>query len=166
MTSFQKISKRSLLKMGICAVAVATMGTLLTSPVFAAEDRGTKDEAKSMVDAALAHVKKVGAEQANKDFTTNKAAWTKKDLYVFAMDLTGKMVAHGANEKLVGRDLINLKDSSGKTFVADMIAAAKKGSGWVDYEWADPLTKKVEGKSSYVHMVPAGSIFVGVGIYR
>lgn len=137
----------------------------LCAPSFA-QDRGTKEEARTMVDAAQAHVKKVGIEQAYKDFTTNKSAWTKKDLYVFAMNLTGTMIAHGANEKMVGRDLITLKDSSGKAFVAEMIATAKKGGGWVDYEWADPLTRKVEGKSSFVQMVPAGTSFVGVGIYR
>jgi len=166
MKSLQQTSRRLFINLSLCAVTVATLGALGSAPSYAAVDRGTKEEAKAMSDAALAHIKKVGAEQAYKDFTTNKASWTKKDLYVFVMDLTGKMVAHGANEKLVGRDLINLKDSSGKAFVVDMIAAAKKGSGWVDYEWADPTTKKVEGKSSYVQMVPTGSSFVGVGIYR
>ncbi len=67
-----------------------------------------------MLDAALAHVKKVGTEQAYKDFTVDKNTLTKKDLYAFAMNLTGTMIAHGANEKMVGRDLINLKDSSGE----------------------------------------------------
>ncbi len=166
MKSPLRISRRRLIHLSLSAVTVATIGALAVAPAFAAADRGTKEEAQLMVDAALAHIKKIGTEQAYKDFTTNKASWTKKDLYVFVMDLNGKMIAHGANEKLVGRDLINLKDSSGKAFVVDMIAAAKKGSGWVDYEWADPITKKVEGKSSYVQMVPAGSSFVGVGIYR
>lgn len=165
MKSLQQTGRRKFINLSLCAVTVATLGALVSAPSYAA-DRGTKEEAKAMAEAALAHIKKVGAEQAYKDFTTSKASWTKNDLYVFVMDLTGKMVAHGANEKLVGRDLINLKDSSGKAFVVDMIAVAKKGSGWVDYEWADPITKKVEGKSSYVQMVPTGSSFVGVGVYR
>ena len=141
------------------------LAMLLSAPSLAL-DRGTKEEARAMLDSAMAHVKKVGVEQAYKDFTTDKSAWTKKDLYVFAMNLTVTMIALDANEKMVGRDLINLKDSSGKAFVADMIATAKKGAGWVDYEWADPLTKKVEGKSSYVQMVPTGTSFIGVGNYR
>ncbi len=55
----------------------------------AAQDRGTRDEAKAMADAAWAHMKKVGYEQANKDFTTDKATWTKKDLYVIVFDTKG-----------------------------------------------------------------------------
>ena len=54
-----------------------------------AQDHATKDEAKAMVTAALAHIKKVGNDQAFKDFTSDKATWTKKDLYVFTMDLKG-----------------------------------------------------------------------------
>lgn len=153
------------LKVSRRLLCVGLTATLFTLSAFA-EDRGTKDEAKAMVDAALTHIKKAGAESAYKDFTTDKSGWTKKDLYVFVMDLNGKMLAHGANEKLVGRDLINLKDSSGKTFVAEMIATAKKGGGWVDYEWADPQTKKVDGKSSLVKLTPSGDNFVGVGVYR
>ncbi|MCA1416976.1 hypothetical protein I6F30_38525, partial [Bradyrhizobium sp. NBAIM20] len=32
-----------------------------------AQDRGTRDEAKAMVDAAVAHIKKVGATKAYQD---------------------------------------------------------------------------------------------------
>jgi signal transduction histidine kinase len=152
------ILNRRAVVVGLAAVFMATTAM--------AEDRGTKDEAKAMVEAALSHIKKAGVEQSYKDFTQDKANWTKKDLYVFVMDSTGKMLSHGANEKLVGKDLINLKDSSGKAFVVEMIATAKKGSGWVDYEWADPLTKKVDGKASYVKAVPSSDTFVGVGVYR
>ena len=146
-------------------LCVGLTASFLTLSAFA-QERGTKDEAKALLDAAISHIKKAGVETAYKDFSTDKANWTRKDLYVFAMDLNGKMLAHGANEKLIGRDLINLKDSSGKTFVADMIAVAKKGGGWVDYEWADPQTKKVDGKSSLVKLTPAGDNYVGVGVYR
>ena len=147
------------------ALCVALSVCLL--PVAAlAQDRGTKEEAKAMMEAALAHVKKVGAEQAFKDFSTDKATWTKKDLYPFAEDFTGKMLAHGANDKLIGRDMTNMKDSTGKLFNQEMVAVAKKGEGWVDYEWVDPLTKKIAGKSAYIKAVPGAELFIGVGVYR
>ena len=61
--------------------AVLGLGLVGTS---LAEERGTKDEAVAMTSAAVEHVKKVGREQAFKDFTEDKATWTKKDLYVMA----------------------------------------------------------------------------------
>jgi len=133
----------------------------------AAQERGTRDEAKAMADAAWAHMKKVGYEQANKDFTTDKATWTKKDLYVIVFDTKGVFQAHGANDKLVGRDMSAMKDPNGKAiFPAMMDIAAKGATGWVDYDWAHPQTKKVEGKTTYVRKVPVGEGLIGVGIYR
>ena len=132
-----------------------------------AQDHGTKDEAKVMADAAVAHIKKVGPEKAFDDFMKDKATWTKKDLYVFAFDLEGLTKSHGANEKLVGKSLVGLKDQNGKEFIKAMIDVAKgPGQGWVDYDWANPVSKKVEGKSSYVERVAGKDLFVGVGIYR
>ena len=132
-----------------------------------AQDRGTKDEAKAMTSAALAHIKKVGNEQAFKDFTTDKANWTKKDLYVFAADTKGNVLAHGANDKLVGKNMIELKDQNGKMFVREMAELAlTKGEGWVEYDWTHPSTKKVEGKSTFVKRIPGFDGSVSVGVYR
>jgi len=64
-------------------------------------------------------------------------------------------LAHGANEKLVGKVLIDLKDQNGKQFMRELVdVAATKGEGWVDYDWANPTTKKVEGKSTFVKAHP------------
>lgn len=147
------------------ALCVALSACMLPLAVMA-QERGTKEEAKALTEAAWAHVKKVGAEQAFKDFTHDKATWTKKDLYPFAMNHAGVMLAHGANEKLVGRDMINIKDSAGKLMTQDMIAVAKKGEGWSDYEWVDPATKKISGKTAYVKALPGTDQFVAVGAYR
>lgn len=132
-----------------------------------AQERGTKDEAKSLADAAAAYVKKVGPEKAFKDFSTDKASWTKKDLYVIAFDVAGNCLAHGVNEKLIGKNLIEMKDQSGKYFTKAIIDATKaSGSGWTDYEWVDPITKKLALKSTYSVKLAGFDGVVGVGIYR
>lgn len=132
-----------------------------------AQDHGTRDEAKALANAALAHIKKVGNEQAFKDFTSDKATWTKKDLYVFAIDTKGNTLAHGANEKLVGKNMIELKDQNGKAFFRELTEiVATKGEGWVEYDWAHPVTKKVEGKATYIKRIPGFDGGVAVGVYR
>jgi cytochrome c len=131
------------------------------------QERGTKDEAKAMAEQAAAHVKKVGPDQAFKDFSTDKATWTKKDLYVFANDINGNTKAHGANDKLVGKNMAELKDQNGKLFIKEMGELAKsKGSGWVEYDWAHPQTKKVDGKATFVIKLSNFDGYVGVGVYR
>lgn len=131
-----------------------------------AQDRGTRDEAKALTEAAIAHMKAVGNDKAFDDFNKDKANWNKKDLYVFVFDTDANWKAHGANEKLVGKNLLNLKDQNGKEFVKDFVAIAVKGEGWVDYDWAHPVSKKVEGKSSYVKRVSGTNLAVSVGVYR
>lgn len=148
-----------------------TLLTLLLASVVSvtalAQDNGTKDEAKTMVNAALAHIKKVGNDQALKDFTTDKANWTKKDLYVFVVDTKGVVLAHGVNVKLIGKDLMELKDQNGKLFMREIVdLSSAKGEGWVDYDWAHPITKKAEGKSTFVKRIPGFDGSVAVGIYR
>ena len=146
-------------------LALATL-SLATSAAFAADERGTKDEAIAMANAAFEHIKKVGAEKAYKDFSSDKAAWTRKDLYVMVYDNKAVALAHGGNEKLVGKDMSTLKDANGVAIVNGLIAKAAAGGGWFDYDWPDPLTKKIMGKSTYARKQPNGEGFVGVGVYR
>lgn len=136
-----------------------------TAPALC-EERATKEEAKAMVDAAHDHIKKVGAEQAFKDFNTDKAKWTKKDLYVMAYDAQAVCLANGANQGLVGKNMKDLKDANGVPIVVALLDKAAKGGGWVEYEWAHPQTRKVESKTTYARQLPDGAGFVGVGVYR
>jgi signal transduction histidine kinase len=141
--------------------------TLAFAGAALAQDKATLDEAKAMAEAAAAHVKKVGAEQAFKDFNDKATTvWKKKDLYVFAYNMKGDCVAHGANDQLIGKNQIELKDPNGKPVVRELIAAATKGTGRVDYDWPNPVSKKVEAKASYVVKLAEYDGFVGVGAYR
>lgn len=120
-----------------------------------------------MTDAAFEHVKKVGPEKAFKDFSdkSNKA-FQNKDLYVFAFNMEGLQVGHGANEKLIGKNLLDVKDPGGKPIIREMRDLAQKGGGWVEFEWPHPHTKKVQGKLAYVRKLENFDGFVGVGAYK
>lgn len=144
---------------GLCAALFLISGAW-------AQERGTKAEAKAMVDAAYEHIKKVGLEKACDEFTHDKANWTKKDLYLMVYDAKGVGLAHGFNEKIVGKDMTGLKDASGKAIVPGLLAVAAKGGGWYDYDWPDPVTKKLAPKSTYARTLPTGDGLIGVGVYR
>jgi signal transduction histidine kinase len=131
-----------------------------------AQERGTKAEAKAMADAAYEHIKKVGPEKAYKDFTTDKANWVKKDMYVMVYDNKSVGLAHGANEKIVGKDMSNVKDANDVPIVPSLIALSAKGGGWLDYDWPDPVTKKIAAKTTYARKLPNGEGFIGVGVYQ
>lgn len=145
--------------------ATALLLSALALPAQAS-DKGSANEAMAMVKKAVAMVKSDGKEKtfaaiadpANKDFHD-------RDLYVYVYDLNGVSLAHGANPKMVGKNLLDMKDNEGKPMIQEMVKTAKeKGSGWVDYKWPNPVTKTVEAKSGYVEKV--GDILVGSGIYK
>lgn len=147
------------------SISIACMAVAASLPVQA-QERGTKDEARALVEAAVAHVKKVGAEQAFKEFQADKTTWMKKDLYVFAYDMQGNCRALVANDKMVGKNLLEMKDPNGKFIIKEFIATvSSQGAGWISYDFADPVTKKMGSKTSYVQKLPGFDGFVGVGVY-
>jgi cytochrome c len=42
--------------------------------------------------------------------------------------------------------------------------AKTKGTGWVDYKWVNPVSKKIEPKSTYIQK--GDEYFLGCGIYK
>ena len=85
--------------------------------------------------------------------------------YDAPIDVNGKVFAHGGNPTLVGKDMSGAKDADGKFFIKEIINAAKtKGTGWIDYKWANPKTQKIDPKSTYY--MKAGDVILGCGIYK
>ncbi|MEC4722095.1 cache domain-containing protein [Noviherbaspirillum sp. CPCC 100848] len=122
-------------------------------------------DATAIVKKAVAYIKDNGKDKAFAEFNNPTGAFTKGELYVFVSDMQGKMLSHGANSKLIGKNLIELKDADGKLFVKDYTDLAKtKGSGWVDYKWVNPNSKAIDKKSTYVEK--ADDVIVGAGIYK
>jgi signal transduction histidine kinase len=81
------------------------------------------------------------------------------------LDPNGVVVSHGANAKLIGQKLIDLKDSDGKKFVQAILDEAKaKGKGTMDYKWTNPSSKKVEQKSTFFEKV--GDLVIVCGFYK
>lgn len=141
---------------------------LIAGLAFAQVKKATQKEAIALADKAAAYLKANGETKAFAEFNKKDGPFTdmSKDLYVFVFDLTGKCLSHGANPALIGRDLSGLKDSDGKYFIKEFLNVAKtKGSGWIDYNWSNPTTKKIEPKSTYILKV-ADNMLIGCGIYK
>lgn len=126
---------------------------------------GTADEAIAMVKRATVLLEKKGKEEAFKQFNDPSGPFVDRDLYIAVLDKNGVMVAHGANPKIIGKSLLEMKDANDKTFIKSLIDTAQnKGSGWVDYKWPNPVTKAIESKSTYVEKF--GDLTVACGIYK
>ncbi len=130
-----------------------------------AADRGTAEDAVAMVKKAAAFLKANGKEKLFAEVNNPAGQFVKGDLYVFVHDLEGNCVAHGGNPKLIGKNLLDLKDATGFQMVKGFIEVANaKGKGWVDYKWPNKTTKEVESKSTYLEKVD--NLIISVGIYK
>ncbi len=146
------------MKKGYLALLIALMFTV--SSAFAV----TADEAKAMVTKAVAYYKANGKEKALAEFSNPKGEFVKGELYLTVWDFKGTQIAHGSNPKLIGKNLLDLKDTDGKLFVKEFMDVAKKGNGWVDYKWTNPETKKIQAKTVYLEAVE--ETLIGCGIYK
>jgi signal transduction histidine kinase len=145
-------------------LGVTVLG-FMTLTAAHANEQGSAAEAEAMVKKAVTYVKANGPEKSYDEFTNGKS-FKDRDLYIIVYDLNGKNLAQGANPKLVGKDLINLKDPDGKPIIQMFIDLAKgKGKGWVEgYKFLNPVSQKMEGKAMYLERV--GDTLVGCGIYK
>ncbi len=138
---------------------------LIAGLAFAQAQLGTADEANALLAKAVAYLKANGKDKAFAAFNDKKGEFVNKDLYIFVLDLNGKVIAHGANEKLIGRDMMGVKDKTGDLFIKKMVDLANaQGKGEVEYYWDNPVTKKVALKVSIFEKV--GDVIVACGYYK
>jgi signal transduction histidine kinase len=154
-----------MLRMLMIAVAAA-----LTFSAAFAQQGGTAEEARAMLDKAAAAVKADRAKALD-TFNAGKDGFLDRDLYVFCAEAEdGKIVANGNPnaKKLLGTDLRKLKDSNGKPYGEEIFAAGQKPEGQTTeisgYLFPKPSDPKPASKNSFVTKV--GDLFCGVGYYK
>lgn len=128
-------------------------------------DHASAEEAVAMVQKVIAHIKVNGKEKTIAEINTLSEKFRDRDLYVTILDMNGLELAHGANKKLQGKNLIDLKDTDGKLYMRERLEMAKtKGKGWQDYKFANPVTIKMEPKSMYFEKYE--DLIISCGIYK
>lgn len=126
----------------------------------------TAEETKAFVERAVAHIEAVGQKKAFEDFTRPDGGFIDGELYMFCFTPDGTTQAHGGNPTLLGKNLMGVKDPDGFASTAALIKTGmEQGSGWVEFKWPNPLTKKIERKEAYVVRV-ANNIVCGSGYYK
>jgi signal transduction histidine kinase len=148
---------KRLLTGGLFCLAVASAG---------ASTEPTEKEAIAMAEKGAAYIKAHGKEELMKRISAKDPEFIQGPLYVDMRDLkTGIVLAHPVNQSIVGKDLTDVPDANGKRYRREIIElAAKEGKGWVEYQYKNPNTGKIEPKSTYILRV--GDVVLEAGIYR
>jgi cytochrome c len=135
---------------------------LLSAGAAHAGEMRTREDAVNTVRRVQEKFHKDGADATLQAVTQQH--FNDRDLYPFVCDFDGIVVGHGGFPVLVGKNLISLRDQDGKFLTQRMIDIAKsEGKGWISYRWPNPLTRRMESKSTYIEKM--GPYLVGVGIW-
>ena len=144
---------------------LSLLSVALANTASAAAGGATADQATAMVKKGVGFIKTNGAEKGYAEITNKASQFHDRDLYLTVYGMDGTVRAHGANEKMVGKNLIELKDVDGKAFVKERVEMAKsKPTFWQDYKFTNPETKKIEPKSMYCEKLDE-TVVCG-GIYK
>jgi len=124
------------------------------------------DDAKGLLDDALSNLKSKGMQAASADFVSG-GKWLKGSLYVVVVGFDGVIIAHSANDKLVGKNMLDAKDAAGRTFIREAIAAAKStGSADIPLRWGNPTTKQIADAVICTRRVPGHDAYAGVVYFK
>jgi cytochrome c len=148
------------LALALCAAAVA--GTTWA----AADEPATAAEAQAMVKKGVAYIKANGKDKGFAEITRRDSKeFHDRDLYLAVHKLDGTAVAHGTNDKMVGKNFIEMKDMDGKEYIKERVEFARtRNIFWTDYKFNNPVSKKIEPKTAYCERLD--DYVVCGGIYK
>jgi signal transduction histidine kinase len=150
-------------------IAAASAAFVALSPTAFAQEHGTAQEARAMLDKAVAAVKADKAKALDM-FNKGEGGFLDRDLYPFCANVSDGKILALANpqaKQLIGTDQRTLKDATGKAYGQELYDAAQKPEGQVtevSYLFTRPGDPKPVPKVSYVTRV--GDISCGVGYYK
>jgi signal transduction histidine kinase len=150
--------------MKLTATVVATALCLSCASALAAEP--TEKDAIAMAERGAAMVKAKGKDEVMKRISAKDPEFVQGSLYIDMRDVkTGIVLAHPYNPSIVGKDLTDVPDANGKKYRREIIElAAAKGKGWVDYQYKNPTTGKIEPKTTYILLVDG--VVLEAGLYK
>lgn len=125
----------------------------------------TVEELKAFVENAYVYANKVGKNEAVAAFNDPKGEFIDGELYIFAYDMNGTVLAEPHQPDMVGENRWYLQDTTGIKYIQRISARANLGGGFVLSLYENPANNFVsELKLSYV-MAVDDTWFIGSGIY-
>ena len=156
------------------AVTLALLAVIVLATGVYAES--ARDECIRLCKNAATFINEKGVDAAIKEISNKEGIFVSKNTYVYLLDLKGTLLAHPLNPQVIGKNLFEQKDTTGKLFVQEQIDIAKtKGEGWTEYMYPTPeelkkptphKEKKSSKKFSYVYRVPGKDLLAVAGVFE
>lgn len=120
-----------------------------------------RDQAVSLVKRAINYLRHCRDQnKAFDEFARTDSDYRVDDLYVYVMNTGGDILLHPT----LRGNVLDVADADGKFFFRPMVEiAGKRGKGWEDYKSLNPVTRRIEPKSTYFER--AENLILCCGIY-
>ena len=125
----------------------------ILDPQTAMHGLATPEDARAMVRRAVEFYRRNGRQRLLQEINNPQGQFHRGDLYAFAYDRSMTWLAHPLKPELVGQNWIDKKDwSGGKYFRREIqqVAQSKDGTGWVEFEYENPVNGQHDHKTTYV----------------
>ncbi|MBK5958796.1 chemotaxis protein [Rhodoplanes elegans] len=170
------ISRKIFSLIGLGFLGLIGIATLDATELAASLKRQKQLELEHLADLATSIIKEEHAAARNGSISAADAQARAKmrvgalryagSEYFFITDMQNRMIMHPVDEKIVGKDLSELKDPNGIRIVAQLTReVARDGSGFVAYSWPKPGSDKPQPKLSYAAGFAPWNWVVVTGVY-
>src|SRR5262245_47347601 len=149
------MNRRIFMSLALCSLMMLPLADAKAS----AEEEA---KAQQLVDTTITYFREHGAD-ATIAAVNAGGAFKDGELYVFMITAEGISVANAADQTNVGKNATELKDSTGKPYVREILASATEEGAWVHYMRINPATGKDQLKMSWVRKVDG--YVIGCGVY-
>ncbi len=144
--------------MGVCIGFQLFIACAFAEPI-------TPQRVVEWVEKSVKLIEEKGPDMAFPLLSDPKGDYVDGELYVFTYNMDGTIVQH-LRPRLVGKNMMNIKDKNGKCLACDFVRIAKEeGKGWSQYWWPKPGSKEFSLKISYIMKIPNHELFLGAGLY-
>jgi hypothetical protein len=141
------------------------LAQLLAIGAAQADSAAPADRMWRVLEEGAAHVQAVGTQQALRDFSDPNGKWQRGGLHVSVVSPDGTIVVDGQGRAKAGSSVDSLKDSSGRSYGADLVSQVKEwGHGGIEYAMVDPSTGKGEYRTMYATVLPRSAGILAVGV--
>jgi len=153
-----------------CVSQAPTPGTTTTTavpsvaPARTGQPYSPDSELTVFVTDAYVYYQRVGKAAAIREFSDRNGSFTRGDRYIWALDFNGTNLAHPYHPEFTGQNQSDLTDVSGVRLIEAMQYAARNGSGFVTYQFENPVTGITGPKLAYVKRVD-DTWYLASGIY-
>ncbi|WP_332448476.1 cache domain-containing protein [Methanoculleus sp.] len=156
----------------LATLAVLAAGCSSPGVQEAAEENATTEDLAAFVREAAAYAKTAGKDTALAEFGNLSGRFSQGDLYVYAYDYNGTLLAHPYKQELVGTDRGNWTDVRGLPVIRIGAATAANGGGFIAYLYPAPENGSIDESAGESYLPKLGYVapvdegwWIGSGVY-